>query len=160
MDGPSNILTMPSYLSLDLKLLCHVIIFIWIRAALPRYRFDQLTSLCWSYLLPVTFCHFIALVTAVIFSIIANIIYFLLLDRLVLSTVQRRSGPYIVGWFGLIQSIDDGIKLYIKRLVLPMKSHALIFISTPIVLLSTGLWTWSIMPYYQAGDFGYYTELS
>jgi len=28
------------------------------------------------------------------------------------------------------------------------------------VLLSTGLWTWSIMPYYQAGDFGYYTELS
>ncbi len=87
-------------------------------------------------------------------------IYFLLLDRLVLSTVQRRSGPYIVGWFGLIQSIDDGIKLYIKRLVLPMKSHALIFISTPIVLLSTGLWTWSIMPYYQAGDFGYYTELS
>jgi NADH:ubiquinone oxidoreductase subunit H len=29
----------------------------------------------------------------------------------VLSTVQRRSGPYIVGWFGLIQSIDDGIKL-------------------------------------------------
>ena len=33
------------------------------------------------------------------------------LDRLVLSTVQRRSGPYIVGWFGLIQSIDDGIKL-------------------------------------------------
>jgi NADH:ubiquinone oxidoreductase subunit H len=41
----------------------------------------------------------------------ANIIYFLLLDRLVLSTVQRRSGPYIVGWFGLIQSIDDGIKL-------------------------------------------------
>jgi NADH-ubiquinone oxidoreductase chain 1 len=110
--------------------------------------------------LPVTFCHFIALVTAVIFSILANIIYFLLLDRLVLSTVQRRSGPYIVGWFGLIQSIDDGIKLYIKRLVLPMKSHALIFISTPIVLLSTGLWTWSIMPYYQAGDFGYYTELS
>ena len=49
--------------------------------------------------------------TAVITSIMANIIYFLLLDRLVLSTVQRRSGPYIVGWFGLIQSIDDGIKL-------------------------------------------------
>jgi len=48
---------------------------------------------------------------SIIISVLVNVIYFVLFDRFIMGAVQRRSGPYIVGWFGLLQSIADGIKL-------------------------------------------------
>lgn len=41
-------------LSLGIKSGIIVFIFIWIRAALPRIRFDGLIRLCWQYLLPIS----------------------------------------------------------------------------------------------------------
>ena len=40
---------------------------------------------------------------------------FALMDRLVMGAFQRRSGPYSIGWFGLLQPIVDGIKLIKKE---------------------------------------------
>ena len=40
---------------------------------------------------------------------------FALMDRLVMGAFQRRSGPYSIGWFGLLQPIVDGIKLIKKN---------------------------------------------
>ena len=34
-------------------------------------------------------------------TLVINIIYFVLLDRLMMAAVQRRTGPYNVGYFGL-----------------------------------------------------------
>ena len=36
------------------KMLIFVVLFCWIRAALPRYRYDQLMSLGWKTFLPIT----------------------------------------------------------------------------------------------------------
>ncbi len=49
--------------------------------------------------------------------ILISVVYFILLDRLIMAAVQRRSGPYNVGWFGLLQPIDDGLKLMRKQLI-------------------------------------------
>jgi NADH-ubiquinone oxidoreductase chain 1 len=38
---------------LGLKTCIMVFIFIWARASLPRIRFDQLMSYCWTVLLPI-----------------------------------------------------------------------------------------------------------
>ena len=38
---------------LGLKSLIMIFIFIWARASLPRIRFDQLMSFCWTILLPI-----------------------------------------------------------------------------------------------------------
>ena len=35
-------------------------------------------------------------------TLVINIIYFVLLDRLMMAAVQRRTGPYNVGYFGLL----------------------------------------------------------
>ena len=43
--------------------------------------------------------------------LVINIIHFVLLDRLMMAAVQRRTGPYNVGYFGLLQPMDDGLKL-------------------------------------------------
>ena len=34
-----------------------------------------------------------------------------------MGAVQRRTGPYNIGWFGLLQPIVDGIKLINKELI-------------------------------------------
>jgi NADH-quinone oxidoreductase subunit H len=42
-----------------LKICFFVILFIWMRAALPRYRYDQLMSLGWKVFLPVSVAYLI-----------------------------------------------------------------------------------------------------
>ena len=46
---------------------------------------------------------------------------FALMDRLVMAGFQRRSGPYSIGWFGLLQPIVDGIKLIKKESIIVQK---------------------------------------
>ena len=46
------------------KILALIFIFIWVRATLPRLRYDQLMSLGWKVLLPLATLN--ALVTAVL----------------------------------------------------------------------------------------------
>jgi NADH-quinone oxidoreductase subunit H len=40
-----------------LKICFFVILYIWMRAALPRYRYDQLMSLGWKVILPISLCY-------------------------------------------------------------------------------------------------------
>lgn len=42
----------PSYLWFGLKLLSLLVVFIWVRATLPRLRMDQLMKLAWKFLVP------------------------------------------------------------------------------------------------------------
>merc|ERR1712224_1161357 len=49
---PFNFIPGPIWLAL--KILIFVILFCWIRAALPRYRYDQLMSLGWKTFLPLS----------------------------------------------------------------------------------------------------------
>ena len=50
---------------------------------------------------------------------------FALMDRLVMAGFQRRSGPYSIGWFGLLQPIVDGIKLMKKESIIGSKGSFL-----------------------------------
>jgi NADH:ubiquinone oxidoreductase subunit H len=36
-----------------------VFFYIWVRASFPRFRYDQLMSLCWKELLPLVFAYII-----------------------------------------------------------------------------------------------------
>jgi NADH-quinone oxidoreductase subunit H len=49
----------PAPVWFGIKLALIVFVFIWIRAALPRYRYDQLMSLGWKVFLPFTLGFFI-----------------------------------------------------------------------------------------------------
>jgi NADH:ubiquinone oxidoreductase subunit H len=51
---------------------------------------------------------------------------FALMDRLLMAAFQRRSGPFNIGWFGLLQPIVDGIKLIKKELNYIQKYNAII----------------------------------
>ena len=47
-------LTEPSIFWLLLKTLFFLFVFVWLRASFPRYRYDQLMTLGWKVLIPIT----------------------------------------------------------------------------------------------------------
>jgi len=56
-----------------------------------------------------------------------------LIERKVLSLVQRRVGPHFVGYRGRLQYIADALKLFIKGIVVPEGSNKFWFVAMPSV---------------------------
>ena len=62
----------------------------------------------------------------IILLLFASVGMFALIDRLLMAAFQRRSGPFNIGWFGLLQPIVDGIKVIKKELNYIQKYNAII----------------------------------
>lgn len=43
-----------------------------------------------------------------------------LLERKIMASVQRRRGPNVIGFFGLLQPFADGLKLALKETNIPL----------------------------------------
>jgi NADH:ubiquinone oxidoreductase subunit H len=67
--------------------------------------------------------------------ILISISLFTLAERKLMSSFQRRKGPNIVGIFGILQPISDGIKLIFKENLLPQSSNSFFFLISPISTL-------------------------
>jgi len=59
---PHIIEIIPGSFWFSLKICFFVVLFVFARAALPRYRYDQLMSLGWKFFLPFTILYFILIV--------------------------------------------------------------------------------------------------
>jgi NADH-ubiquinone oxidoreductase chain 1 len=68
-------------------------------------------------------------------TLLISIAYFTLAERKIIASVQRRLGPNIVGFFGLLQPLADGLKLVIKEIVVPQFSNKLLFFFSPVITL-------------------------
>ena len=51
----------------------------------------------------------------IIICVLIAVAYFTLLDRKVMAAMQRRRGPNVVGFWGLLQPLADGLKLLVKE---------------------------------------------
>jgi NADH:ubiquinone oxidoreductase subunit H len=57
-----------------------------------------------------------------------------LIERKVLSLIQRRVGPNFVGYRGRLQYIADALKLFLKGALIPDEANKFWFITIPAIL--------------------------
>ena len=70
---------------------------------------------------------------AYVVPLLLAVAFFTLYERQLLAALQRRQGPNIVGFYGLLQPIADGLKLFIKESILPKSANRLLFLVAPII---------------------------
>nr|WCH57668.1 NADH dehydrogenase subunit 1 [Hypnea sp.] len=82
----------------------------------------------------------------IILPLLIAIAYMTLAERKVMAAMQRRKGPNIVGVFGLLQPLADGLKLFVKETVLPSSANVMIFVLAPILTFLLALISWCVIP--------------
>ncbi|MGH7036321.1 MAG: NADH-quinone oxidoreductase subunit NuoH [Stellaceae bacterium] len=88
-------------------------------------------------------------VLAIIVPLLLAVAYLTYAERKVLAAAQLRRGPNVVGPFGLLQPIADGLKLLMKETVIPTGANRGVFIAAPILTFVLSLIAWAVIPFDQ-----------
>lgn len=78
--------------------------------------------------------------------LLVSIAYFTLAERKFIASVQRRRGPNIIGFWGLLQPLADGLKLVVKEIVVPTFSNKRLFVFAPFLTLILSFSGWAVIP--------------
>lgn len=82
-------------------------------------------------------------------GILIGVAFMIILERRVLGYIQLRKGPNKVGLYGVIQSVGDAIKLFVREFVLLNSSNYLVYLLCPILSLFISLLLWSVLPVFR-----------
>ena len=92
----------------------------------------------------------ILLVAVTIVGMVALLLSVALLtwyERKVMASMQLRRGPNVVGPFGLLQPLADGIKMVTKETIVPDTAHRGLFILAPMITFALALMAWVVIPF-------------
>jgi NADH-ubiquinone oxidoreductase chain 1 len=86
-------------------------------------------------------------VLLVTLPVLLSVAYVTVAERKTLASMQRRLGPNIVGYFGLLQAFADALKLLLKEYVSPTQANLALFFLGPIITLIFSLLGYLVVPY-------------
>jgi NADH-quinone oxidoreductase subunit H len=73
--------------------------------------------------------------------------FFTVAERKIMGAIQRRRGPNVIGFIGLLQAIADGLKLLVKETILPSNSNLGIFLLAPVLSFILSIIGWAVIPF-------------
>ena len=85
-------------------------------------------------------------IVLIIIPLLVFIAYLTYFERKVIGAMQLRKGPNVVGPFGLLQPVADGIKLLTKETIFPDNSSKFLFILSPVITFALALMAWAVIP--------------
>ncbi len=82
-----------------------------------------------------------------IIGLLITVAFFTLAERKILGVVQYRRGPNVIGVYGLLQPLSDGLKLLIKEPLIPSTADKFIFLIAPLITFLFSLINWIVIPF-------------
>jgi NADH-quinone oxidoreductase subunit H len=86
-------------------------------------------------------------VLIIIVPLLISVAYFTLAERKILGAIQRRKGPNVVGVYGLLQPLSDGLKLFVKESLFPSSGDRFLFLISPLLTFIVSLLGYAIIPF-------------
>lgn len=93
------------------------------------------------------FIHTLLQILIIIVPLLLSVAYFTLAERKIMGAIHRRRGPNVIGAYGLLQPLADGLKLLVKETVLPSSSNKILFVFSPMLTFIISLMGWAIVPF-------------
>jgi NADH-quinone oxidoreductase subunit H len=86
-------------------------------------------------------------ILSIVIPLLISVAYFTLAERKIMGSIQRRKGPNVIGYLGLLQPLADGLKLFAKETILPSNANLIIFLIAPMLTFILSLIGWAVIPF-------------
>jgi len=86
-------------------------------------------------------------ILVIVIPLLISVAYFTIAERKIMGIIQRRKGPNVIGFLGLLQPLADGLKLFVKETIFPSNSNTAIFLIAPMLTFILSLIGWAVIPF-------------
>lgn len=86
-------------------------------------------------------------ILSIVVPLLISVAYFTIAERKIMGAIQRRRGPNVVGFMGLLQPLADGLKLFAKETILPTSANINVFLFAPFLSFVLSLIGWAVIPF-------------